>query len=194
MGRDKWMNGAATLSVSSKRNSTCMPGSDTPPAAACSASAQAGLSRCRAIFQLTLSHTWCKSSRGAEKTSLASRQTLRAPLPEPRLALWGRVLPITWLCLDKLCSRKICSTLPRSAVKTCTTTPSSSLNSAFSVNSSRRPLTWVAQFLASPWSARLSVMPSPSVINMSTFSATPTCPAKAISATAANKPPSLRSW
>jgi hypothetical protein len=47
----------------------------------------------------------------------------------------------------------------------------------------------LAQFLASPLSMRLSLMPSPSVTSMSTFSATPTWPAKAISATA-SRPPS----
>ena len=80
------------------------------------------------------------------------------------------------------------------AVRTCNTTPSSSLNSAFSVSSSRRALTCEAQFLASPYSARLSLMPSPSVTSISTLSDTPTWPANAISHAAANRPPSLRSW
>ena len=96
--------------------------------------------------------------------------------------------------LDRPCARSTCITSLRSAVRTCSTTPSSSLNSALSVSSSRRAPTWLAQFLASPYSARLSLMPSPSVTSRSTLSATPTWPAKAISQAAANRPPSLRSW
>jgi hypothetical protein len=95
---------------------------------------------------------------------------------------------------DRPCARSTCITSLRSSVRTCSSTPSSSLNSALSVSSSRRALTWRAQFLASPYSARLSLMPSPSVTSRSTLSATPTWPAKAISQAAANRPPSLRSW
>ena len=51
------------------------------PAAACSASAQAGLSRSRAMRQLTSSQAWCRSRSGALNTALASRQTSH---PTPR--------------------------------------------------------------------------------------------------------------
>jgi hypothetical protein len=85
-------------------------------------------------------------------------------------------------------------TSSRSAVGTCSTTPSSSLNSASSISWLRRSPTCVAQFFESPYSARLSAMPSLSVTRMSTFRLTPRWPAKAISQTAAHRPPSLRSW
>ena len=68
------------------------------------------------------------------------------------------------------------------------------MNSAASVASLRRSLTCVAQFFESPYSARLSLMPSLGVTRMSTLRLTPMWPAKAISHTAAHRPPSLRSW
>ncbi len=49
--------GAASALPGSKVRCTCRPGSVASPAAACSASAQAGLSRCWQIFQLTASQT-----------------------------------------------------------------------------------------------------------------------------------------
>ncbi|EWS63694.1 hypothetical protein Y695_03070 [Hydrogenophaga sp. T4] len=171
-----------------------MPGSAGRPAAACSLSAQAGLSRCWLIFQLTLSQTWCRSNRSALNTALVSRHTCSWPLPTSMPDAAGRVLPMKWLCLLRPCSRRVCITALRCSVATCSTTPSSSLNRALRVSSWRRAATWVDQFLASPLSMRLSEMPSPSVTSMSTFSATPTWPAKAISATLASRPPSLRSW
>ena len=82
----------------------------------------------------------------------------------------------------------------RTAEGTCSTTPSSSLNSASSISWLRRSPTCEAQFFESPYSARLSLMPSLSVIRMSTFRLTPRCPANAISQTVAHSPPSLRSW
>ena len=166
---------------------TCKPGSAGAPKAACSASAQAGLSRRWQIFQLTLSQTWARSASGALNTDLASRHT-------SNWALLRRVLPITWLWRDRPWVRKTAITASRSWPCTCSTTPSSSVNKARSVASSRRAPTWVAQFLLSPTSMRLSLTPSPSRTSMSTLRATPWRPAKAISATAANKPPSLRSW
>ena len=104
------------------------------------------------------------------------------------------VLPIAWLCLLRPHARRICIASSRRAVGTCITTPSSSLKSARSVSSSRRALTCVAQFFESPYSARLSAMPSLSVTSMSTLRLTPTWPANAISQTVAQRPPSLRSW
>ena len=68
-------------------------------------------------------------------------------------------------------TRRITSS--RSRVGTWITAPSSSLNSACRVSSSRRSPTCAAQFFESPYSARLSAMPSPSVTSMSTFRLTP---------------------
>ena len=102
------------------------------------ASAPAGLSRCWQIFQLTLSQTWCRSASFAENTALVSRQTWTSPLPASISDEAGRVLPTKWLCFDRPCSRSICITSLRSAVRTCSSTPSSSLNRALSVSSSRR--------------------------------------------------------
>ena len=59
------------------------------------------------------------------------------------------------------------------AVGTWITAPSSSLNSACSVSSLRRAPTCAAQFFESPYSARLSLMPSPSVTSRSTLRLTP---------------------
>ncbi len=195
LGLARFRKGAATLSAAPAGKCTCRPGSCGSPVLACSASAQAGLSRCWQIFQLTASHTWCRSCSLAPNTCWASRHTCSSPWPPAGPSAWaGRVLPTKWLKRLRPCARSVCITALRSAVFTCSTTPSSSLNSAFSVCSCRRAPTWPAQFLLSPTSMRLSAMPSPSSVSRSTFSATPTWPAKAISATQASRPPSLRSW
>jgi hypothetical protein len=86
----------------------------------------------------------------ALNTDLVSRQTWTSPLPTSISDAAGRVLPTKWLYFDRPCVRSTCITSLRSAVRTCSSTPSSSLNSALSVSSSRRALTWPAQFLASP--------------------------------------------
>ena len=144
------------------------------------------MSRSRATRQLTSSQAWCSSRSGALNTALASRHTSTTPR--------SLVLPTKWLCFDRPCSRSTCITSLRTAVGTWISTPSSSLNKAFSVSSARRAPTCPAQFFESPNSARLSLMPSPSVTSMSTFRLSPRCPAKAISQAAAHRPPSLRSW
>jgi hypothetical protein len=136
--------------------------------------------------QLTSSQAWCRSRSGALNTALASRQTSTTER--------ALVLPTTWLCLLRPASRRIRIASSRRAVATCTIAPSSSLKSARSVSSSRRALTCCAQFFESPYSARLSAMPSPSVTSRSTLRLTPRWPAKAISHAAAQRPPSLRSW
>ena len=100
---------------------------------------------------------------------------------------------MAWLQRPRPCRRSVAMTASRIARGTCSTTPSSSLNRAFSVSSLRRSPTCAAQFFESPYSARLSAMPSLSVTSRSTFRLTPTWPAKAISHTAAHRPPSLRS-
>ena len=180
------MKGAATSSAALKLRCTCSPGSSGVPAVACSASALAELSRRRPMRQLTSSHCWCRACKGAAYCSLASRQTSITPR--------GLVLPMKCAWRDRPCARSVVMTSLRSAVRTCITTPSSSLNSAASVSSLRRSPTWPAQFFESPYSAQLSAMPSLSVIRMSTFRLTPRWPAKAISQTLAHRPPSLRSW
>ena len=109
------------------------PGSSARPAAACSASAQAGLSRSRAMRQLTSSQAWCRSRSGALNTALASRQTSTTPR--------SLVLPMTWLCRLRPCVAQHRASPRRArAVGTWITAPSSSLNSACSVSSSRRAL------------------------------------------------------
>ena len=168
-------------------------GSAGSPTAACSWSAHSGLSRCWQILQLTLSHTWCRSASFALNT-VGVAPDLHLALADFDGRRRGTGLADEVAVLDRPCSRSTCMTSLRSAVRTCSSTPSSSLNSAFSVSSSRRAPTCVAQFLASPKSARLSWMPSPSVTSRSTLRLTPTWPAKAISQAAANRPPSLRSW
>ena len=185
LGRAFWMKGAATSSFGSKVRLTCMPGSAALPMASCSLLAQAGLSRSWAMRQLTSSQVLCSCSTGAANTGLASRHTSSVCL------VLG--LPITWLCWLRPCSRRVCSAASRSAVRTCSTTPSSSLNSALRVSSLRRSPTWPAQFFESPKSARLSSTPVLSVTSMSTFRLTPVLPAKPISATVAHRPPSPRS-
>src|SRR5207253_8208770 len=150
-GRARFRKGAATFSLGSNVSDRCSPGSEGSPAAACSLSAPTGLSRSRQIFQLTLSHTCCRSTSLALKTALVSRQTSTAPLPASIEDDAGRVLPTKWLHLDRPCSRSTCITSLRASVGTCSTTPSSSLKSALSVSSSRRALTCEALFLASPY-------------------------------------------
>ncbi len=136
--------------------------------------------------QLTASQACSSCGSGAEQTQRASRQTSTTPRS------W--VVPMTCVMRPRPCSRSVATTASRSLRRTCSTTPSSSLNSASSISVLRRSPTCPAQFFESPYSARLSAMPSLSVISRSTLRLTPRRPANAISQTQAQRPPSLRSW
>ena len=100
------MYGAATSVAASKVRCTCRPGSAGSPAAACSASAPAGLSRSRAMRQLTSSHAWCRSLSGALHCALASRQISITPR--------SLGLPMVWLQRLKPCARSVAITASRS--------------------------------------------------------------------------------
>jgi hypothetical protein len=151
-----------------------------------------GLSRCWQIFQLTLSQTWCRSA-AALNTSLGVAPDLQLTTPAVGRLGVGSCRPHG--CADRPCSRSTCITgVALARVRTCSTTPSSSLNSALSVSSSRRALTWPAQFLASPY-RHAAVADAVAFGDQHVdVQATPTWPAKAISQAAAHRPPSLRSW
>ena len=172
--------GAAMSSAGSNVRWQCRPVSVASASRAYSWSAQSGLSRRRAIRQLTSLHTCCSSARGRERTDRASRQT----------SITSRSLGLPTMCeiAPRPSARSAFITSLWRARSTCSSTPSSSLNSARSVCSLRRTLTCSGRILKSPQSEATGSMASTSM-----FSVTPQWPAKAISQMAANRPPSERS-
>jgi hypothetical protein len=105
------------------------------------------LSRRWQIFQLTASHTCMQVLQAGAEDLLGVAPDLDLADTTPRRTCGPGLADEVAVFAQAVLAQRL-HDLVALAVRTCSSTPSSSLNSALSVSSWRRALTWPAQFLA----------------------------------------------